>query len=413
MKRIFVLALLSAACSSLGQTTAFTYQGSLAAGGSPGNGKFDFVFSLFTTNTGGSQVGTTLTNSATGVSNGLFTVTLNFGAGIFTGPAYWLQIGVRSNGSSGAFTTLSPLQEITPTPAAIVANSALALAGALPSADLSGIYGGTVSFTNGADSFAGDGSGLTGLWKLKGNSGTSAQSNFVGTLDNTALEFHVNGARALRLEPTTGGPNLIGGSASNSVASGVYSATIAGGFSNVVEAGAFDATIAGGATNDIGPAAYGSFIGGGVNNVVSDSSYGAAIGGGTGNVAQINDTTVGGGSSNTASGPGATIGGGEFNVASGFAATIPGGTGNSAGGDFSFAAGANAYATNDGSFVWSDSLVYTFSSQAENEFAARATGGVRFVSAVEWQRQSDRGRAIAVRWRFVGVAERPQQQGEF
>jgi hypothetical protein len=51
------------------------------------------------------------------VTNGLFTVTLDFGS-VFNGNATWLSITVRTNGGAG-FTALSPLQELTPTPYAI------------------------------------------------------------------------------------------------------------------------------------------------------------------------------------------------------------------------------------------------------------------------------------------------------
>jgi len=54
-------------------------------------------------------------HSATLLSNGLFTATLDFGPGIFTGPERWLEIAVRTNGS-GNFTTNSPRQKITATP---------------------------------------------------------------------------------------------------------------------------------------------------------------------------------------------------------------------------------------------------------------------------------------------------------
>src|SRR5439155_571146 len=67
--------------------------------------------------------GNTITNSPTGVTNGLFTVTLDFGAGVFTGPARWLEIGARTNGN-GSFTTLSPRQPLTPTPYATFAAAA-------------------------------------------------------------------------------------------------------------------------------------------------------------------------------------------------------------------------------------------------------------------------------------------------
>ncbi|RMF36568.1 MAG: hypothetical protein D6759_03430, partial [Chloroflexi bacterium] len=53
-------------------------------------------------------------------------------------------------------------------------------------------------------------------WKLGGNAGTTPGSDFLGTTDNQALELHVNSTRALRLEPTTGTPNLIGGYSGNS-----------------------------------------------------------------------------------------------------------------------------------------------------------------------------------------------------
>ena len=43
-----------------------------------------------------------VTNSDVAVTNGLFTTTLNFGPGIFSGANYWLQIAVRTNGN-GAF----------------------------------------------------------------------------------------------------------------------------------------------------------------------------------------------------------------------------------------------------------------------------------------------------------------------
>ena len=51
----------------------------------------------------------------------------------------------------------------------------------------------------------------------------------------------------------------------------------------------------------------------------------------------------------------AVIGGGANNLITGFAATVPGGVDNVASGQFSFAAGRKAKATNDGAFVWADS----------------------------------------------------------
>src|SRR4029077_14995588 len=112
------------------------------------------------------------TNSSTAVSGGMFTVALDFGSGVFTGPARWLEIGVRTNGS-GNFTTLSPRQPLLPTPYAILAKSASnllgtlptsqltgtfpasQLSGTIPTANLAGTYGNAVNFNNGANDFDG------------------------------------------------------------------------------------------------------------------------------------------------------------------------------------------------------------------------------------------------------------------
>ncbi len=101
--------------------TAFTYQGELLQGGSPANGKFDFRFRLFDAATGGSQVGPTVTKNDVQVTNGRFTVMLDFGANAFTGNARWLEIEVRPGGSSGSYTRLSPRQSISPVPYALYA----------------------------------------------------------------------------------------------------------------------------------------------------------------------------------------------------------------------------------------------------------------------------------------------------
>jgi hypothetical protein len=105
------------------QTNAFTYQGRLNAGGSTASGSYDLRFAIYDAGTNGALQGTALTNAATVVSNGLFTVTLNFG-NQFPGADRWLDISVRTNGG-GAFIALSPRQQITSSPYAIMAGNAL------------------------------------------------------------------------------------------------------------------------------------------------------------------------------------------------------------------------------------------------------------------------------------------------
>ncbi len=96
--------------------TAFTYQGRITEAGTPANGRYDFRFAIYDMESGGSPVAGPLTNAAVAVSNGLFTSTLEFGTGVFTGDARWLEMGVRSNGVPTGFTLLSPRTEINPTP---------------------------------------------------------------------------------------------------------------------------------------------------------------------------------------------------------------------------------------------------------------------------------------------------------
>jgi hypothetical protein len=104
--------------TAFAQGTAFSYQGQLSSSGSPANGSYDLTFSLFNTNSSGNIVAGPVTNSATAVSNGLFSTTLNYGSGVFNGTNYWLEIGVRTNGNGG-FTTLAPRQPILPVPYAL------------------------------------------------------------------------------------------------------------------------------------------------------------------------------------------------------------------------------------------------------------------------------------------------------
>lgn len=98
--------------TAFAQGTAFTYQGRLNEGTNPATGRFDLTFKVYDALSSGTLVAGPLTNAATGVTNGLFTVALDFGATPFTGAARWLEIGVRTNGGA-SFSTLSPLQPLT------------------------------------------------------------------------------------------------------------------------------------------------------------------------------------------------------------------------------------------------------------------------------------------------------------
>jgi hypothetical protein len=106
-------------------TTAFTFQGRLSDSGTPANGNYDLQLKLFTTETinSGTQIGGTITRPAVKVTNGVFTVQLDFTAAAFPGADRFLEIGIKPAGSGSAFTILQPRQPITPTPYAIYSAS--------------------------------------------------------------------------------------------------------------------------------------------------------------------------------------------------------------------------------------------------------------------------------------------------
>lgn len=229
-------------------------------------------------------------------------------------------------------------------------------------------------------------------WKLDGNAGTTAGSVMLGTTDDQPLELHVNGARALLLEPTAMDPNVIGGFSGNMIETGAVGATIGGGgLSDPNDSTTFNhvlddyGTIGGGGGNqagfDDGDPTGSPFptVGGGRNNRALGS--GTTVSGGQSNLANATEASVGGGRNNTASGPFSVVGGGNGNVAAGNSSTIPGGRDNAANNTVSFAAGFRAKADHSGAFVWGDNTDADVSSFGSNTFSVRATGGARFYSS--------------------------------
>lgn len=99
--------------SSLG--TSFTYQGRLLDGGNAPTGQYDLNFRLFDAATGGTELASANFRDNVQVVNGLFTVSLDFG-NVFKGDRRFLQIEVRPGSSTGAFTPLTPRQELTGAP---------------------------------------------------------------------------------------------------------------------------------------------------------------------------------------------------------------------------------------------------------------------------------------------------------
>lgn len=181
--------------------TAFTYQGRLTDGGGAANGSYDLQFKLFDAAAGGSQVGATVTLADQAVTDGLFTVELDFGNTAFQGAARWLQVEVRPGADIGAYTVLSPRQELTPAPYAI---------------GLSLPYTGVVTSTSNAVSLTNSGTGRAALFKCDNatsanatlraeTAGTFAALYGVSTGLGRAGLFEINNAsnHGVALEATT------------------------------------------------------------------------------------------------------------------------------------------------------------------------------------------------------------------
>lgn len=219
----------------------------------------------------------------------------------------------------------------------------------------------------------GNGNAAGQIATVGGGSGNAASGNYAtvggGLRNNASGSSNGYGTVSGGYYNTANGDwSTVGGGGGN-IASG-SNATVPGGNGN--QAIADDATVGGGYAN-MSTALYAT-VGGGSNNnagVVIPYYPGTAPG---------NYATVGGGSANTASGNYATVGGGSANTASGTYAMVLGGSGNFAIGSNSFAAGAQAYARDNGSFVWSDGSQATYSSGV-NTFVVQATGGFQFLAS--------------------------------
>ena len=329
-----------------GATAAATVSGGAVTGitvNSPGSGYTstptvtiaaappDITYTTYWSNDGTSVNGSEPAAAVNvGVGNGLFTVVLGdttlanmtaIPATIYTAQPS-LQLRIWFDDGAAGFAALSPVQNLTPTPYAVQTLNATMLA---DGAAIGAGAGNSISGSGAGDSFIGGG-GLNTI---------QAKCSF----------------------------SVIAGGTNNTIVNSSPNSCISGGIGNTIQTSSLDAAIAGGVNNAILPNAGYSFIGGGESNRTASGS--SVIGGGNGNV-------VTSGTQNS------TIGGGLDNTNEGNSATVPGGSYNLASGVDSFAAGDQAQAVNDGSFVWADAEGTPYASTANNQFDVRAGGGIVF-----------------------------------
>jgi len=211
---IAIFFLLGTAATVPGQTTSFTYQGRLTDGGTPANGNYDFIFQLYDTIDGDNLLGHEVAVSSVAVSDGIFSLTLDFGANAFSGADRFLQIIVRRTGDQGIPTLLSPRQKLTSTPYAIRSLSAATADNALNATQLGGtaanqfVLTGDTRLSDARPPIAGSGN------YIQNGTGSQPSSNFningTGKADtfDANTQFNLGGARVLS---NSGTSNLFAG----------------------------------------------------------------------------------------------------------------------------------------------------------------------------------------------------------
>lgn len=408
---------------AVAQNTAFTYQGRLLDGGAGASGAFELRASLFSAASDGLQIGPTVTVPIE-VADGLFTAQLDFGEGAFTGPARFLDLAVRSVGTT-SFTALTPRQPLTPAP---YAQFALTPAGPKGEPGIAGPAGpqGPLGATGPEGPQGTQGPpGSADAWSRTGNAGTLDTINFLGTTDNVPLTLRANNQPVLKLEATPAGfRNIVGGR--NEIDPSSTNSSILGGRDNAIHGNAHESTIGGGSGNAVEAVQRGAFIGGGARNTIKADNDFATIAGGRDNRIGTNTVislVVGGGenvignnvdgglmvggfrndilgSPDSASRQIAPIivGGSDNEIGRGRASSwaiilggdnnrigtnspnsiIAGGTNNIVDDNsgFSFAAGRRTRVNHVGSFIWSDSQNASFATAADNSFNIRSQGGL-------------------------------------
>jgi hypothetical protein len=190
--------------------SGFTYQGQLIQSGVPADGQYDFIFTLYDAATDGSQVGTPVTLDNQTVSQGLFTVPLDFGASAFQGDERWLEIAVRPTGGE-AYSTLSPRQPLTPAPYAM---------SLMPGATISGALGSAMFTVNNSAGAALSGEGTDGV---RGIGSTNTGYGVFGSVSSGTQNAGVYG-----LSTATNGAGVLGQADFGSLAYGVWGKSAGG-----------------------------------------------------------------------------------------------------------------------------------------------------------------------------------------
>jgi hypothetical protein len=306
---VVAILVMSAATVIMGQTSTFTYQGRFTDSGTPANGTYDMQFKLFDGSS--NQVGSTITNGAVTVANGVFAVQLDFGAAAFSGADRFIEIGVRAAGSGEAYTVLSPRQQLTSAVYAIRAGSttsadtANSAATATNATQLGGVAANQYVLTNdprlldarpptaGSTNYIQNtNSQQTANFNINGNG--TAGGTLSGNVVNSATDYYIAGKRVLLADGfgnTLGGHDTGSGGSANTLF-GFQTGMVAGGPSGQGKQNSFFGYRAGLVTTD---GFQNTFVGtqvGGSNTTGSNNVFIGASAGDTNKTGSTN-TTIG------------------------------------------------------------------------------------------------------------------------
>jgi len=270
-----------------GQTSAFTYQGRFTDGGAAANGTYEMQFKLF--DGASNQIGSTITNAAISVSDGVFTVPLDYGSAAFSGADRFLEIGVRPAGSGNSFTVLAPRQQLTSAVYAIRAGNAASADTATNTSQLGGVAASQYVQTN--DSRLSDSRPPTAGSSayIQNTTNQQAATNFnisgIGTAGhlsanavNAVTQFNINGSRVLSAPGDNTFAGIGAGSANLGGARNSYFGTLAGNANTAGSNNSFFGWIAGNQNQGFQNSFFGASAGASNKNANGNSFFGYGAG---------------------------------------------------------------------------------------------------------------------------------------
>ena len=206
-----VIGLLAVMCGwAVGQTSAITYQGELKQSGAAAQGTYEMEFRLFDSFSGGAQIGSPITNNSVSVTDGIFSVILNFGTAAFaSGADRFLSISVHKVGDPPGLTLLSPRQPITSSPYSLKTVSAVAAdslspacVGCVADGNINSVSGAKVTGTVANATNASTAANVSGIVPITSGGTGSATKNFV---DLSTDQFAIGGNKLFTGNVSVGG----------------------------------------------------------------------------------------------------------------------------------------------------------------------------------------------------------------